>query len=271
MKKRMYIPGLLFVILITLFCLMVIRPNRSAILDGQHYIAHACGQIDGYNYTNCLEAFEKSVSYGIKYIEVDFCLTTDSVLVAAHDWKHYNKITLGVDTDRPLSFAEFKSRKIYGRYTPMTAYDVDSLLRVYPNVYFVTDKISDPVLLEKYFSKYKHRMCVECFSHDDYQTLYNLDYYLPMLSCTCSNLELWKQRIKKYFTEWNFVVPDFFVTNYKAYKGPTKYNFLLDPRCSEASSYAIYSCKDRHQADSIFRENSDVKLIYVDKVEPFHK
>lgn len=84
-----------------------------------------CSCWNGYTYTNSLEAVNYAISQGIKYIELDLCLTDDGHLVCAHDWNHFRSIT-NQDTiaDIAMSVEEFKRAKIYGKYTPMTIDDI---------------------------------------------------------------------------------------------------------------------------------------------------
>ena len=131
---------LLFSSLISLvFIIYLIRPNYSDRVKGQYYIAHAGGEIDGYAYTNSKEAVENAIKNGINYIELDLSLTSDSILVCAHDWKAFN-IQTGVSEDSvAISFEEFKKRKIYSRFSPLSIYELDSILLSNPGLFLVTD------------------------------------------------------------------------------------------------------------------------------------
>ena len=73
-------------------------------LKNENIIMHAMGGIDGNDYTNSLEAFERHYARGRRVFEVDFALTNDNKVVA----KHSKKIN--------LSQQEFLSRKIMGKY-----------------------------------------------------------------------------------------------------------------------------------------------------------
>ena len=85
-------------------------------------IAHAGGVLDGYVYTNSLEALQNAVANGYKYIEADLLLTSDSVLVAAHSWEDFNRMTGNVHRgDSAMTLASFQNQRIHGRYTPLTA------------------------------------------------------------------------------------------------------------------------------------------------------
>src|SRR5699024_12597487 len=50
-------------------------------------IAHALGDIDDETNTNTIEAFEESYKNGHRLFEVDISITSDTKLVARHDWE----------------------------------------------------------------------------------------------------------------------------------------------------------------------------------------
>lgn len=153
-------------------------------------IAHAGGAIDGYTYTNSREALEKAVSNGYKHIEFDFAFTSDSVLVAAYDWNMFNDISgFSSKGDTAPSLQEFISRKIYGRYTPMTATDIKEYFLSNKELILVTDKISDAAVLKKNFAPLKKRMIVEAFTHNDYIQLKDEGYYRVLYSCMAADIE----------------------------------------------------------------------------------
>jgi glycerophosphoryl diester phosphodiesterase len=49
------------------------------------YIAHALGSVDGYVYTNTVEAFEESYAKGFRLFECDLVLLRDGTVLVAHD------------------------------------------------------------------------------------------------------------------------------------------------------------------------------------------
>src|SRR5690554_7339671 len=49
--------------------------------DPYAFIAHAGGTVEGYQYTNALEAVENSLAHGYKLIEIDLSETSDGHLV----------------------------------------------------------------------------------------------------------------------------------------------------------------------------------------------
>ena len=158
------------------------RPIERDVKDNlggaEHYIAHACGVIDGITYTNSKEALLQSLELGYKYVEVDLYQTTDGDVVCLYKLDDYNKMTgrnlTGLDTNT------FINSKLYGKYTPMTLNDVIAIWEEKP-FYIVTDKICSAAILNKYFKKHRDRVIVEALSTDDYKELQK-DGYVPMLS-----------------------------------------------------------------------------------------
>lgn len=147
-------------------------------------IAHAGGSIDGHVYTNSLEALQNAVANGYRYIETDLLLTSDSVLVAAHSWEDYNRMTGNAHRgDSAMTLEQFLSQRIHGRYTPLTASMVNDFFVNDTSLYLVTDKISDPQLLAGSFPTLKHRMVVEAFSYKHYSQLLAEGYYRVLYSC----------------------------------------------------------------------------------------
>lgn len=147
-------------------------------------IAHAGGVLDGYVYTNSLEALQDAAANGYRYIEADLLLTSDSVLVAAHSWEEFNRMTGNVHRgDSAMSSDQFRSQRIHGRYTPLTASMLNEFFMNDTSLYLVTDMVSDPQLLAVYFPALKHRMVVEAFSYEHYQRLIDEGYFRVLYSC----------------------------------------------------------------------------------------
>lgn len=130
------------------------------------YIAHAMGGIDGYDYTNSVEAFKYNYDKGFRIFEVDLLFTSDDELVARHEWsetdyerfEQLDLINLSTieknDRDEYIpTLEQFLNMKINGKYTPMTFDDVIRLLQEYDDIIFVTDtKWSDEESVEKSFT-----------------------------------------------------------------------------------------------------------------------
>lgn len=173
----------LLVPLILFSCVTQERVERAVL------IAHAGGEIDSCIYTNSREALEQAVVRGYSFIEFDFQFTCDSVLVAAHSWSDFNKMTgFAHKGDSAPSLNEFKSRRIYERYTPLTASEINSFFEQHSDVYLVADKISQPEVLAAYFPNLKSRMVVEAFSYPHYRQLKREGYFRVLYSCMADDL-----------------------------------------------------------------------------------
>ena len=152
-------------------------------------IAHAGGAVDSCTYTNSREAMERSLAKGYRFIEFDLLFTSDSVLVAAHSWERFNSMTGYEDWgDSVPAYSDFVSRKICGRYTPLSAREINSFFEQNDSLYLVTDKVSDPELLQEHFPSLKHRMVVEAFSFQHYCRLKSQGYFRVLYSCMARDL-----------------------------------------------------------------------------------
>jgi len=129
------------------------------------FIAHAGGGIDGYTYTNSLEALNHSYSMGCKLFEIDISESSDNLFVGAHDWTHYKNIVgyNGVRDNTPLSEQEFLSFRIYDAYTPINMTAINTWFGNHRDAILVTDKINEPKRFAEQFM-YKDRLIMELFS-----------------------------------------------------------------------------------------------------------
>lgn len=182
MIKRI-IPVLLLLPLLMISCVTQKKVQQLEI------IAHAGGEIDGYVYTNSREALHSAVEKGYKYIEFDLQLTSDSVLVAAHSWSDFNRMT-GHEQwgDSVPALEHFLAQRIHGRYTPLTAEEINRFFMDNENLFLVTDKVSDPALLSRNFPALKDRMVVEAFSYGHYEKLVESGYFRVLYSCMADDL-----------------------------------------------------------------------------------
>ena len=144
-------------------------------------IAHGGGSIDGKVVTNSLEAVQKSIADGFRYIELDLCLTSDSMVAATHDWHTFHEMTDSVEFDYVPTLREFSESKLYGKYTPLTSILIDSLWKANPSLVLVTDKLDDASVLSAAFPDLRRRIIVECFTEKaadelaaaGFKTMYN--------------------------------------------------------------------------------------------------
>lgn len=105
-------------------------------------IAHAGGGIDGYIYTDSLEAINNSYDNGARLFDIDLRFTSDIEIVLRHDWT-------GIDLEQPEfeylyhvrqwsseycqeqiprkylpTMEQFKNAKIFSSYTPLSFHDI---------------------------------------------------------------------------------------------------------------------------------------------------
>ncbi len=126
--------------------------------------AHRGGVFDGIE--NSMEAFERCVAMGYRYLETDVHLTKDGVVVAVHD-PTLERTTDRAGRVRDLTWAEVSKAKIGGTATIPR---LDDLLDAFPDVRLNIDaKVADVVtpLAELLVSRGRadlERVCLASFS-----------------------------------------------------------------------------------------------------------
>lgn len=132
--------GLLFVVITILYLSpkwMQISTNKNS-WPGDTCIMHALGGIDGFDYTNSLEAFEYNYSHGVKTFEIDFSRTSDNQLVCWHSWSETQ-----INSQYPLETIptrnEFLNTKILNHYTPLSPEDLFILMKEHDDIWIITD------------------------------------------------------------------------------------------------------------------------------------
>lgn len=95
-------------------------------------IAHAMGGIENQIYTNSREAFELNYKNGKRIFEIDLMLTFDGGLIGQHD-----------ELPSDIKFSDFMSKKIKGKYTPLSFDDIINLMNDYQDIQIVSDIKSD--------------------------------------------------------------------------------------------------------------------------------
>jgi len=147
-------------------------------------IAHAGGGIDGHIYTNSREAVENSLERGYSFIELDLLLSKDEKIVAVHDWESFYKntdLSLTSDKPEPLSFEEFKAKKLHGKYTTLVYEDIIELLKKHESMILVTDKLTDVDKLEG-MQIFNERVIIESFSLKQYNKSIEAGFKYPAYS-----------------------------------------------------------------------------------------
>lgn len=120
--------------------------SANAWYTNARLIMHACGGIDGLDYTNSREALDSTLEKGHRLVEVDFTFSSDGMPVCVHSWSN-------LDSDSVMDYNTFKSHKIYGKYTTLTAEDILDYMERFPDLYIVLDtKDSMPELVRSLVS-----------------------------------------------------------------------------------------------------------------------
>lgn len=138
------------------------KPSYAFKANVDRYIAHAGGEVNGTASTNSIQALDQNYERGFRVFELDIIETSDGELVAAHDWRMWSRFT-DFEGELPVSFAEFKKRKIYGKYDTMDMDDINKWFAEHPDAILVTDKVSDPIKFSSQFD-HKDRLIMELFS-----------------------------------------------------------------------------------------------------------
>lgn len=253
-KYKNILYGLLMFLVIAACCFLYFVCEDRCCVEEQSYIAHAGGEIDGYTYTNSKEAVEHSIECGMKYIELDLLLTSDSSLVAAHSWADYNKMVGVENLDSIPTLEQFQQSKLLGKYTPLTFADIDSILCVNPDIVLVTDKMSNPAIIDACLGKYKERVIVECKTDEDYYFYMDHGYKMSM------------------YRNGKYLISQFIQSVVRRLQGKKdRYSACVIYKGDQDKIHCdckfVYTCRDRHEADSIFSQYNDVKFVYIDNVE----
>lgn len=206
------------------------------------YIAHGGGNLGNELLHASPKSFENSIKNNINYIEFDLQIVGDS-LFAFHD-----------------SISLMKKIKKDSLYSPLTSNQIDSLFVAYPNTFFVTDRISDPKILENHFENLKERMLVESFSFDDYMELKRKKYHEPLISFAMPKSELlrvlWEERAND---EKTLVVSNEGFERFKIFFNAL---YLISPY-----KLALFAEKTKQMADSLAATDPRVKYVYINKVD----
>lgn len=216
----------------------LIRSNWFESPDLPHYIAHAGGSVYRYMYSNSLEAVRNTLAHGFDFMELDLSVTSDGELVAWHDWQFEW-------TEAP-THDEFMARKIYGLFTPIDFPRMDSILTANPQLTLITDKISDPAVIDRWLGKYKDRMWVECFSDADYFALQEKGYHV-LASC-----------VPPLKTDTPAVIRSY----------TFNYRHCADLSQCDGDCFALFGGEiSRRKADSLFATDPRIRFVYVDFYE----
>ncbi len=130
--------------------------------DTNRFIAHAAGAIDGYIYTNSLEALNENYNRGFRKFELDIRKTSDGKYVSVHKWSQWASFT-NFKGKTPVIEEVFLKYKIHGKYTPLNMERINIWFKNHKDAILVTDKINEPIPFSKQFID-KKRLIMELFS-----------------------------------------------------------------------------------------------------------
>ncbi len=128
------------------------------------FIAHAGGAIEHHKYTNSLEALNTNYKKGFRVFELDIVKTKDGKYVAAHDWTFWKKNT-NYSGEIPPLLSDFKSEKIFNKYTALGMKEINRWFISHPDSFLVTDKVNEPLSFSEKFIP-KKRLRMELFTMD---------------------------------------------------------------------------------------------------------
>ena len=192
--------------------------STKNMIDSNSLIAHACGQIDGKDYTNSLESLLLAIRNGYKFIEMDLRITDDNKIVAIHDFNQFIRMTGNANLNNV--FQDIIKQKIYTQYTPLTGEKINELFKKNKSLILVTDKISDFDILLNNFN-FTDRMIVEVFSVKKYKEALKKGILYPALCVyTPDGLKsIMKEDIKMITTSIEFLKSNINVFKYFHKKG----------------------------------------------------
>lgn len=117
-------------------------------------IAHACGEIDGYTYTDSLEALNYSYENGDRLFDIDLRFSSDGEIILRHEWsqdleqpefEYLMQYQIGeIPREQLPTLEEFKNTLVFSKYTPLSFRDVVSWMKSHSDAYMVLDTKEDP-------------------------------------------------------------------------------------------------------------------------------
>lgn len=154
-------------------------------------VAHAGGEINGFRYTNSLEALNKSYAAGFRFFEIDLEQTADGWIVLLHDWdysiKHFYNARPKVYT-----LAQFKKLSLRNNLTPLSFRELAAWLRERTDAYIITDIKRRPVRLLRNISRVypdlRERIIPQVYSLSEYAPVRNLGYPRLILTLYANSL-----------------------------------------------------------------------------------
>ena len=157
------------------------RHTRGFLLNNDIFIAHAGGIIDGFTYTNSLEALNKNYNLGINHFELDLNLTSDNKIVAVHDWQSWTKRTK-YSGSIPPTLKVFLENKIDKKFSPLGEKEILNWFMEHPDSTLVTDKLDDPLIIMKTFKKIENNIIMELFTENSINKAFDNNFSKILIS-----------------------------------------------------------------------------------------
>lgn len=157
--------------------------NTSSIINEQtlhsltesekRYVAHAGGALEDFTYLNNVEAVRNCYSKGVRLIELDIELTTDSVPVMLHSWDGFVNKFFGVEAWKVYSSEEFNNFKMVNGWHQLTLDStIEYMEKEFKEMYLVTDSKQDNYLiLDTLANNYPHmkdRIIPQVYNQEEY-------------------------------------------------------------------------------------------------------
>ena len=162
-------------------------PDRPIVISG-----HRGGMLDGYP-ENCIESFEKTLSYMESFFEIDPRLTKDGIIVLMHD-ETIDRTTTGKGKVSDYTYAELQQFNLVDRNGNVTAFKIPTLkecLEWSKGKTILNLDIKDvPLEVMADFIETEKPVNVMYTVHNASQARYYLDRKPDaMFSCWCKNRE----------------------------------------------------------------------------------
>ena len=141
----------------------ILKNPQTKKINIDRIIAHAGGEVEGFIYTNSLEALNSNYSHGMRYFELDLKETSDGVYVGVHDWGEWKSIT-EYKGAIPPTHKEFIKTKIHKKFTPLDINKINSWFNKNKNTFLVTDKVNEPNKFLNSLKISKDRVIMELFT-----------------------------------------------------------------------------------------------------------
>lgn len=149
------------------FGLIDIAPAHALDIGKEKFIAHAAGEIQGFPYTNSLEAVYAAIDSGYRFIEMDMRQSLDGHYFGAHSIKDFNEETGSNRWILPPTSGQVRESKIQGLFTPVLLTDMASILKAHPELMLDIDKGEDFVKMMKE-CPYPNQMIIETTTENRY-------------------------------------------------------------------------------------------------------